>query len=159
MKICAFAFFGFGAALVALTGCAQLDLTPESSPDRVLTGTVTARALLPVGTQVVIRVVDRANRPPVRGATADLPVERTVPLAAPVELILAEQSLTLEAATNEPVPFRIEYRATDAMLRYGLNVEARISHDGKVRHRNVSAHVLTLGSSPFPLEVVVDPVQ
>jgi uncharacterized lipoprotein YbaY len=148
------------AAAVALlaAGCANLDVTPESNPERVLTGTVTARAMLPAGAQVLVRVVEVSNRDVGRAAGSDLPVVNRPP-AMPIERVVGEQTQILAAATNDPVPYRIEYRADDTTLRRGLNVEARISVEGKVRHRNVSAHVLTLASSPYKHEIVVDPVQ
>ena len=150
--------FAVLAVLFAVAGCAHLDVTPEGSPDRVLNGTVNVRATLPAGAQILVRVVDISNRELGRPANSDLS-RADRPRPVPVERVLGEQTLTLSAATNEPVPFRVEYRADDALLRHGLNVEARISVDGKLRHRSVNAHVLTLASSPFPHEVVVDPVQ
>lgn len=146
------------AAFLAVTGCAQLDVAPESSQDRVLTGTINVRATVPAGAQILIRVIDVSNREVGSLADNNLPLANR-PRPVPVERVLGAQTLTLPAATNEPVPFRVEYRADDALLRHGLNIDVRISVDGKLRHRSVNAHVLTQASSPFPHEVVVDPVQ
>lgn len=152
------AFLVVLAASFAAAGCAQLDLTPESSPERVLNGTLNVRATLPAGAQLVVRVVETSNREMERPPNSDLPlVDR--PRAPAVARVLGEQTMTLSAPTSEPVPFRIEYRAEESALRHGLNVEARISYDGKVRHRTVSAHVLTLASAPFSHELVMDPVR
>ena len=65
---------------------------------------------------------------------------------------------TLTAGTAEPVSFRIEYTADDAMLRRGLNVEARVSFGGKLRYRTINAHVVTLASSAYRQDVAVQPV-
>ena len=72
--------------------------------------------------------------------------------------MLGEQTQTLGAPTDRPVPFRIEYQASDNVLRHGVNVDARISYGGKVRFRTVQAHLMTLASSPFAHEVAVEPV-
>jgi hypothetical protein len=146
------------AALCLAAGCAHIDLGPEGNPDRVLNGVVNLRATVPAGTLVVVRVVDRSNREMERPAQKDLPIVDR-PRAQPAERVLGEQIQNLAEATSGPVPFRVEYHADDATLRRGLHVEARVSVDGKVRHRNVTAHVVTLASSPYKQEVAVDPVQ
>ena len=141
-----------------LAGCAQLDVTPESNPERVLTGTVNPRTTLPAGAQVLVRVIEVSSGEPIRTVGSDLPVaERPRPLA--VERVLGEQTQTLSAATSAPVPFQIEYRADDAALRRGVNIEARISVGGKITHRSVNAQVLTLAAAPYPQEILVNAVQ
>lgn len=158
MKIPASRFLLGLAALCAVAGCAQIEVTPEGNPDRVLNGVVNLRATVPAGTQVLVRVVDRSNRDLERPTQKDLPIaDRVKP--QPVERVLGEHTQTLAAATGGPVPFRIEYHADDATLRRGLHVEARVSVEGRVRHRNVSAHVVTLASSPYKQEIAADPVQ
>ncbi|HUR60280.1 MAG TPA: hypothetical protein VM029_21325 [Opitutaceae bacterium] len=141
-----------------LSGCAQLDVTPDGNPDRVLTGTVNPRATLPAGAQVLVRVIEVSSAEPIRTVGNDLPVAAR-PRPPAIERVLGEQTQTLAAATSAPVPYRIECRVDDAMLRRGVNIEARISVGGKITHRSVNAQVLTLSASPYPQEIVVDPVQ
>ena len=144
----------FGAWFAA-TACSHLDLAPDSDPSRVIEGMVTLRsdAVLPPDTVVVVRVIDTENREPMAGAT-DLPVmDRMKPVAS--ERVLGQQ--TIKAPAGVPIPFRVEYTADDALLRRGLNVEARISYGGRVQYRTGNAHLVTLSSSNFPHEVWVEP--
>lgn len=145
--------------LVGSAGCEHLDLAREGSPDRVLNGTVNFPSALPAGAEVVVRLVDVAAKDGVpMPAGTDLPLgDRAKPVV--IDRVLGEQLQKLETVTTQPVPFKIEYRAEDSVLRHGLNVEARISYGGKVRYRTLNAHVLTLASSPFRQEVWVQPVQ
>ncbi len=143
-------------ALLIFAGCGHLDVTPEGDPNRVLNGTVSAPYALPAGAEVHVRLIDQA------AATAPSPMS-DLPVAGlaqppPIDRIIAEHVQTLSAGSAEPVPFRLEYRADDATLRRGLNIEVRVSHEGKLRFRNLRAHVLTLGSSPYRQDVVVEPV-
>jgi uncharacterized lipoprotein YbaY len=116
-----------GAALV-LCGCAQMDLTPEGDPGRVLMGTVDTGegAALPADATVTVRVVDPSN-------------------AALPPAVLGSQTITNPGVV--PVAFRVEYRAEDEVLRQGLNIEARISYGGKVRFYNVNKYAVTLGNA------------
>lgn len=151
-------FFLSLLGLVSLAaGCANLELAGETPPDRVIKGTVLVRTLVPAGAQVTVRLLDLAARETSKNPLNDMaPGAR--PTAATVERVLAEKSFITAAATSEPIPFQIEYSATDTELRHGLNLEARISHDGKVRHRTIHAHVVTLASAPFSHEVPVEPL-
>ena len=144
-------------ALLAGAACEHLDLTPEGDPNRVIAGTVNFRAdlTLPANAVVVVRVVDAANLEQVRAAAnTDLPLINR-PKVPAVEQVLGEQ--TINAATGAPVAFRIEYRADDSLLRHGLNLDARISYDGKVRFRTVNAHVITLSNANTSHEIWVEP--
>ena len=69
-----------------------------------------------------------------------------------------EKSLS-PAAARDAVPYRIEFQADDALLRHGVNLDARISYDGRVRYRMLDARALTLSSVRFPQEIAVQPVQ
>ncbi|MEX2044253.1 MAG: hypothetical protein WD941_02795 [Opitutus sp.] len=142
--------------LALIAGCGHIDVTPEGDPNRVLNGTVASQYALPSGAEVLVRIIDRTNRQASQPAP-DLPVAG-VARAPGMERIVAENTQTLAAASVEPVPFRLEYRADDATLRHGLNIDVRVSHGGKLRYRNLRAHVLTLGNSPYRQDVTVDPV-
>jgi uncharacterized lipoprotein YbaY len=136
-------------------GCGHIDITPPGNPDRVLKGTVNAPAALPAGTEVHVRLVsDSSLEATALGSNNDLPLgDRGRPLAG--ERILGEQRQTLDAVATEPVPFTIEFRADDSVLRQGINVEVRVSFSGRVRYRTIQAHVVTMASSPFPQTVMV----
>jgi uncharacterized lipoprotein YbaY len=116
------------AAALALSGCGQMDLTPEGDPGRVLVGTVDIgeETALPADTTVTVRVVDTSavGMPPV---------------------VLGSQTIANPGVA--PIPFRVEYRADDEALRLGLNVEARISYGGKVRYYNMNKVAVTLGNA------------
>jgi uncharacterized lipoprotein YbaY len=126
------------AAALALSGCGQMDLTPEGDPGRVLTGTVDVggEVALPSDTTVTVRVVDTsgAGMPPV---------------------VLGSQTITNPGAA--PIAFRVEYRAEDEVLRRGLNVDARISFGGKVRYYNLNRYAVTLGNAADEHRIAVVP--
>ena len=42
--------------------------------------------------------------------------------------------------------FHLEFRASDELLRHGLNLEARIAYGGRVRFRTVNAYLVTQSS-------------
>jgi uncharacterized lipoprotein YbaY len=123
-----------------LAGCGHLEMTPESDPNRVVTGTVNLRMPtdLPADATLMVRVVDGArNEPTLR--------------------VLGEQ--TIAQASKTPVPFRVEFRADDILLRRGLNLDARISFGGQLRYYNINEVGFTLSSMDRPVVVVVDPLK
>jgi uncharacterized lipoprotein YbaY len=128
----------FAAAALALSGCGQMDLTPEGDPGRVLTGIVDIgqETALPQDATVTVRVVNMtdASMPPV---------------------VLGSQ--TIKSPGVAPVRFRIEYRAEDEILRQGLNIDARISFGGQVRYYNVNKYAVTLGNAADEHRVTVVP--
>jgi uncharacterized lipoprotein YbaY len=157
MKISPMFFFAACAALLAGAGCSHLDVTPDGDPNRVITGTVNFRAdiVLPSDAVVVVRVLDTAGVEQMRTAAAkDLPIMNQ-PKPEFVPEVLGEQTITAPVAG--PVPFRIEYRADDNLVRHGLNVDARISYGGKVRFRTANAHVITPSNANNSHEVWVEP--
>jgi uncharacterized lipoprotein YbaY len=126
------------AAALALSGCGQMDLTPEGDPGRVLTGTVEIgeEVALPSDTTVTVRVVDPSN-------------------AAMPPVVLGSQTIRNPGAA--PVAFRIEYRAEDEVLRQGLNIDARIAYGGRVRYYNINKVAVTLGNAADPHRIAVVP--
>ncbi|HXN35913.1 MAG TPA: YbaY family lipoprotein [Opitutaceae bacterium] len=126
------------AAAIALSGCGQVDLTPEGDPGRVLTGTVDvgAEVPLPTGATVTVRVVDTSN--------AGMP-----------PVVLGLQTITNPGVA--PIRFRVEYRAEDEVLRRGLNVDARISFGGRVQYFNLNRYAVTLGNAADEHRIAVVP--
>lgn len=126
-----------GLALV-VSGCSQIELSPQGDPARVLTGRIeTGKELaLPADAVVVVRVVSvtGGGQPP---------------------QVLGSQ--TLQNPGSTPVAFRIEYRAEDEVLRRGLNIEGRISYGGKVRFYNVDQYVVTLATASSEHDVLLNP--
>jgi uncharacterized lipoprotein YbaY len=124
------------AAALALTGCGQMDLTPEGDPGRVLTGTVDVGEdmALPADATVTVRVVDASN-----------------PGMPPV--VLGSQTITNPGVA--PVAFRVVYRADDETLRQGLYVDARIAFGGKVRFFSLNKYAVTLGNAADEHRVTV----
>jgi len=148
------------AALAGLffAGCAAIDTTPEGNPDRMLNGVVAAGATVPEGAEVLVRVLEMPSSEPGKTVGGDVPVGARATLLR-TERMLGEQRLVLTRGTMEPIPFAVNYIAEDAVLRRGLNVDVRISVDGKVRWRTVNAHMVTLAGSPFRQEVNVQAVR
>lgn len=146
-------------ALGALTlgaGCGHVDLTPEGSRNRVMNGTLNTGVALPAGAEVLVRIVAATGLPSGPSAPSDIPVVRQ---NAPAnEQTLGEFVQKLPAPVTEPVAFRIEYDADDAVLRRGVNLEARVYFDGRIRYRTVNAHVVTLTSAHFPQRVELQAV-
>ena len=126
------------AASLVLVGCGQLDLTPEGDPLRVLTGEVEVgqSAPLPSDTVVTVRIVD------------------TTATGMPPQVL---GSQTIRNPGVAPIPFRIEYRAEDDVLRRGLNIEARVSFGGKVQYFNRNNYAVTLGNFADAHRVSVGP--
>jgi uncharacterized lipoprotein YbaY len=128
------------ASALALAGCGQLDLTPEGDPSRVLVGEVDVGndVTLPADTVVTVRVVD--------ASVTGMPPQ-----------VLGAQ--TIGSPVGAPIPFRVEYRAEDEVLRRGLNIEVRISYGGKVRFFNRNNYAVTLGNAADTHRVTVNPTQ
>ncbi len=146
------------AVLLGAAGCSHLDTTPAGNPDRVLNGAVVFEGTLPAGTEIIVRLLESAANEKGRSAGADFPA--AAPAAGPrPDRLLGEYRETLAAAAMQPVPFKIEYFAEDAVLRRGLNLDVRVSFGGRLRLRTVNAHVVTLAGSPFRQDVNVQPVR
>lgn len=145
--------------LTASVGCQQLDLAKEGDPQRTLNGTVNLRGeiLFPPDTEVVVRVIETTTTERPRTlATTDVPLANRG-TTDKQERVLGEQ--VIKAPGVQPIPFHVEYRADETMLRHGLNVDVRISYEGRVRYRTLDAHVVTLSSAPFPHTVWVEAVR
>ncbi len=158
MKIHALAQAALSGLVLMVAGCQHLDVAPEGNPERVLNGTVSCPSALPAGAEVLVRVVARATSEGARPAAPDDFPLGVRPESVAVERVLGEQLLTLDSLATRPVPFAVEYRAEDSLLRQGITVEARVSYNGRVRFRTLNAHVVTLSSAPFPQGVRVQPV-
>jgi uncharacterized lipoprotein YbaY len=125
-------------AVGALAGCGHLELSSEGDAARVVTGEVSLGEPrpLPADAVVTVRVV--------------------VPAAAGVPgQVLGSQ--TISSAGVSPVPFRVEYRADDDLLRRGLNIEARVSWGGQLRYYNHVAYALNSGNASGSHRVGVAP--
>jgi uncharacterized lipoprotein YbaY len=122
----------------------------------VVSGTISAPAALPAGAEIVVRIIDIL--PPDEFSRANLPLGDRGALP-PIERVLGEHRQTLPGMATDPVPFRIEFSAEDSRLRQGLNLDVRITHDGRVRYRTISAHLLTPASAPYPQHVTVQPLE
>jgi uncharacterized lipoprotein YbaY len=147
------------AAALGLGGCGQVgvEVTPFGNPNRVLTGTVElpAGASLPADTVVVVRVLGvlPGNPQAVTGLLGQQPAPGMQAEQPPQ--VLGEQ--TIRNPGPPPVPFRIEYSATDDQLRTGLKLEARVSVGGKVRWFNVNSYSINLDNVGEARSVAVDP--
>lgn len=148
-------------ALLLGAGCGHVDLTPEGDPNRVLTGTVNVHMNLlpPPDSEVVVRLVEPADVTAAPTAPArDMVIGERGTREQP-EQIIAQQVIHAPAAM--PVAFRLEFRADDAELRRGLNIEGRISWGRQLRFRNLEAQAITLDTlrDGKPVEIWVEPVR
>jgi uncharacterized lipoprotein YbaY len=145
------------ALILLLTpGCGHLDVAPEGDPNRVATGTVDVQMPLqpPADAEVVVRIVEPSNITAAPTAAAnDLVIGERGTLSRP-ENVIAEQ--VIRAPASMPVPYHIEFHATDAALRRGLNIEARISWGGRLRFRTVQAQLANVAA---PQTILVEPVR
>ena len=153
---------GCAALAAALgVGCSHLDFAPPGDPDRVLTGTVSYSGTLPDNAEVLVRVVDPSPRP----ANADTltPPNQPPLLNRPVTATIATnaaigpQELGVQVIKHpgaSPLAYRVEYRAEDEVLRHGVNIEVRITYDGRVRMFNSNQYSVTLPDvkDPHPIE-------
>jgi uncharacterized lipoprotein YbaY len=156
MKLFSLSFF---AALLVLgmgIGCGHVDTTPDGDRSRILAGTLVTGVPLPAGAEVMVRLVAPVSADRGLPAGSDIPVTRQNLPAT--DRIVAEQVQTLAAPAVESVPFRVEYAAEDALLRRGLNLEARVYYNGRVRFRTINAHLVTLASVSYPQRVMLQPV-
>jgi uncharacterized lipoprotein YbaY len=114
-------------SMMLSAGCGHVGVVEPGGADRVLTGVVAYASgdPLPEGAEVMVRVVD-LGRGDAHGE------------------VLGEQ--TIKGPVTPPIPFRIEYRAEDAVLMRRVNVEARISVGGRLRYTTTTGHPVTLGN-------------
>jgi uncharacterized lipoprotein YbaY len=109
------------------SGCSHLDLSAPGSEDRVLNGLVSydLETPLPPDAVITVRVIDLSN-----------PSDRFA--------ILGET--TIEHPATTPIPFRVEYHATDEQLMRRVSVDVRISFGGKLHFHTVGGNPVTLGN-------------
>jgi hypothetical protein len=147
------------AALLFTAACQSIDISSGGNPDRVLNGVVNVGTGLPAGAEVVVRLVSAPSGNEGSHSTGgDVPVLAR-PTGQVAEVVLGQSVQKLSSGTAEPVPFKIEYNAEDALLRRGLNLDVRVSFGGKIRYRTINAHVVTLASSAYRQEVYAQSVE
>jgi putative lipoprotein len=125
-------------AFFLLAGCAYVEISPVGDDDRSMTGKVTLTPADPVpeGSVLSIRIVDNSK-------------------AASGPVLLGQQRVAITGAP--PFEFRAEFRADDNLLRRGVNVEAKILVNGKLRYANLTGHVVTLDRAAAPQEITLMP--
>jgi uncharacterized lipoprotein YbaY len=124
------------ALAVGLTaGCGHLDLVPIGEPERVLTGTVRfpEGTDLQPGSVVQVRVLDETKPGP--------------------PMVLGDQTIT--DPQTDPVEFKVEFTAEDELLRLGLNIEVRVSSNGRVTFENRRGNLVTSSDVDTPHEIRV----
>jgi uncharacterized lipoprotein YbaY len=113
--------------VAALAGCANLDLTPETDPQRVVAGAVRlpSGVVLSPEAIVVVQIIDSAWRPVRPDVVGNKATETAVPQTTAADRqakdyqarTMGEQ--VIRAPGSSPIPFRIEFQADDATLRRG----------------------------------------
>lgn len=131
---CVFLLLG----LILCLGCAHVDISPVGDDDRVMTGKVTYDPAepIPAGAILSVRVVDVSNMS--KGS-----------------VLLGQQRI--EISGPPPFEFRAEYRADDTLLRRGVNVEAKILVNGKLRYANLTAYSVTISRASVSQEITLFP--
>jgi hypothetical protein len=157
-------------AALLLAGCGHLDLAAPGDPSRVAVGMVVISTPIPDDAEVLVRVMN--PHPQVLSAGSAMPGQ--MPLlnqpvtatasaaaaAAPEEL--GEQIIKHPVVVVDPVSkirgvaYRVEYQADDDTLRRGLNIEVRISYNGRVQLFNSNQYSITLPDVKDPHEVEAD---
>jgi len=125
--------------LLGLTGCASIDIEPAGEVWRTVNGLVyfNASGRLPADSVLTVRVVDTTN-----------------PAIGPV--IVGEQSI--EDPGESPIAYSVEFRANDSLLRRGLNLEARISVDGRLRYSNTNSQSVNATNIESRREIRLDQI-
>ena len=123
--------------LLALAGCSHIDLTPQPSGYKVLTGTIVfdPSLILPADAIITVRLLDsrRDNLP------------------------LGEQ--TIKQPGKSPVAFQIDYRAEDIQPPHDARLDVRIAYGGRLRltssQRATTASLVSPrnAAQPFTLNV------
>jgi uncharacterized lipoprotein YbaY len=131
--------FVFLLTCALAAGCADMALSPPENIDRIVTGTVTFTepATLPADAQVTIRVLDTSQ-------------------TNGLSKIIADR--TIKGGGPSPIAFKIEFRAEEALVRRGLNLEARIEYGGKVQLFNANSFAITSANLSSPHEVAVEKI-
>jgi uncharacterized lipoprotein YbaY len=88
---------------------------------------------LPPGISVQVRVLDETKPGP--------------------PMVLGDQTIT--DPSDFPVQFKVEFDAEDDLLRLGLNIEVRVSYDGKVQYENRSGNLVNSNDINEPHEIRV----
>jgi hypothetical protein len=169
------------ALLTVLTaGCGNLDFAAPGDPNRVVVGTVSFSQTIPDNAEVVVRVMDphpeplsatgSSLTPPGQMPLLNQPVTATAAAAAamgPQELgeqVIEHPTLVPVLQPNgtwaKGVPYRVEYRADDDLMRRGVSIEVRISYGGRVQLINSNQYSETLSDvkdakammDPHPIE-------
>jgi len=121
---------------VGLTaGCGHLNLVPIGEPERVLTGSLRfpEGTDLQPGASVLVRVLDQTKAGP--------------------PMVLGEQTIT--DPQTDPITFKVEFNAEDDLLRLGLNIEVRVSYNGRVKFENRAGNLVTSNDVDRPHEIRV----
>jgi len=151
-------FWSVALAAGMAAGCGHLDLSPQDDADRVLKGTVAFNggAVLPDEAVVDVRVVDAVPPPAPVVAPGDTTLKRPVPPPDSPPEVLGEK--TIQHPGTPPIPFEVEYHAEVDQLQRGLNIEVRVSYDGRVRYYNRNGFTVGLNDYTLPHTVWVDAV-
>lgn len=133
-----FRFF-VSLTLLALVGCANVDLNPIPDLNRVVTGTVSFAepATLPSDAVIVVRVLETSR-------------------SDGMSKIIGEQ--IIRGGGNSPIPYKVEFRAVDALVQRGMNIEARVAYDGRVQLFNAENYAISAADISTPKEIAVEKI-
>ena len=119
------------------TACSHLDISSAPLGDQVLHGTVDFHPIPPLGkTSVLVRMVDVTNDDPI---------------------VIGET--TVQAAGAPPVPFTINYKASDIEPPKRVQLVVRVSVDGKLRYYNIDSYAVSPMNADRTVRVWVTPVR
>lgn len=119
-------------------GCSYVEITDVGDANRVMTGKVAfvPGMAVPDGAILSVRVVDTSSM-----------------TSGPV--LLGQQKIAISG--EPPFEFRVEYRADDDLLRRGVNVEAKILVNGKLRYANLTGYAVTMSRAAVSQEITLLP--
>ncbi len=121
------------AGLLALAGCQYVDTTPMATGDQVLKGAITCPPdlTLPADASVTVWLLDTANN--------NIPVG----------------TQTIRHPGVSPIPFEIDYTASDLEVPHRVRIEARIEYGGKLRLMSGHTHQVTSANARQPFALTV----
>jgi uncharacterized lipoprotein YbaY len=124
------------AGLLAPAGCRYVDTTPMATGDQVLKGAITCPPdlTLPADASITVWLLDTANN--------DIPVGNQ----------------TIKNPGTSPIPFEIDYTASDIQLPHHVRIEARIEYGGKLRLMSGRNHQVTPTNANESFALTVSPL-
>ncbi len=121
---------------IVCTACSHLDLSTAPLGDQVVRGTVDFHPVAPYGkVSVLVRMVDVTHSDSV---------------------VIGEQ--TIDTTEKPPVAFKITYTADQIEPPKRVQLDVRVSVDGKLRYYNINSYAVTPMNADREIHIWVEPI-